>query len=303
MRKRPPLYTLQLLSFLITLLPTCAAMSFKPKPIQMAHIQNNPTSSSSPPTLFLHGLDSSSHTWRDVLTELQTPAVAVDLRGCGSSPSGDCYEDDFSCEALVEDVHHFVTSHSFLKERGPFVLVGHSMGGRIAAAYAATYPSHVSSLIIEDMDMKRRSVNPVPITLSQTFERGGKTKEELVQRLQKAGYPTERVEKWVAEGRISQKGEEWWSDVNPLFRVLCYQHIFDNDSGTTTWDILASSKIPCHVMVADEKYTVCDEDTIQDMVKRMERCKVLRYPNGYHSIHNSKRDEFMKDLRRIISTC
>ena len=43
------------------------------------------------PVLFIHGLDSSKHTWRDVNKLLQGQgydSVSVDLRGWGSSPLG-----------------------------------------------------------------------------------------------------------------------------------------------------------------------------------------------------------------------
>ena len=84
--------------------------------------------SSGPTTLFIHGLDSSSHTWRDVQTSLSTPSIAIDCRGCGESELG--APDSFSPDALVEDVKSLVKSHPLL-QNNRFVLVGHSMGGEL----------------------------------------------------------------------------------------------------------------------------------------------------------------------------
>ncbi len=89
-----------------------------------------------PPTLLLHGLDSSSHTWRSILSEIQTPAVAVDLRGCGYTDLGNA--NDFSPDAIVEDIHAFVSKHEYFQkkdedkdfsngEKKKFVICGHSM--------------------------------------------------------------------------------------------------------------------------------------------------------------------------------
>ena len=48
-------------------------------------------SSKWPTVLFIHGLDSSKHTWRDINRRLQDDgfnSVSIDLRGWGSSPLG-----------------------------------------------------------------------------------------------------------------------------------------------------------------------------------------------------------------------
>ena len=87
---------------------------------------NNGSPLTPPPVLLLHGLDSSSHTWRTILSELATPAVAVDLRGCGHSDLGN--PDEFSPDAIVEDLHTFVSNHDYFNvSEKKFVVCGHSM--------------------------------------------------------------------------------------------------------------------------------------------------------------------------------
>ena len=125
---------LLLISFVLNIESTLA-LSFtmnESKAVKLSHRENQRTSipqednKSPPPTLFLHGLDSSSHTWRTILNKLETPAVAVDLRGCGYSDLGN--PDEFSPDAIVEDLHAFVSSHDYfnVSER-KFVICGHSM--------------------------------------------------------------------------------------------------------------------------------------------------------------------------------
>jgi len=204
--------------------------------------------------------------------------------------------------------------------------------------YAAKYPQDVAALVIEDMDIKKRSVNPVPLDVKKVYafhrdgivvgdEEGGEkakstttaTKEDIIHSLVKVGYPMERVEKWSKEGRIrflqdnddtNKADGKWWSDVNPQFRVLCYKHIFDTNSGEEAWANIAAASssshnsFPCHLMVADPELTVCDENSIDDMMDKMKgassRFKVQRYPGATHSIHNSARKAFMKDLEDVI---
>ncbi len=112
--------------------------------VKLSHRQNNfNVGAGHVPLLLIHGLDSSSHTWRSILSELKTPAVAIDVRGCGSSDLGS--PDDFSPDSIVEDIHEFVSSHDFFQRVGAgdsgsddadddlkkntqkFVICGHSM--------------------------------------------------------------------------------------------------------------------------------------------------------------------------------
>ena len=88
-----------------------------------------------PTTVLVHGLDSSKQTWTGVLSKLHeasVPAVALDQRGHGESPLGD--PDAFSTEALARDIIHAVEVIHAIQR--PWILVGHSMGGKTAMQLA-----------------------------------------------------------------------------------------------------------------------------------------------------------------------
>eukprot|EP00581_Thalassiosira_minuscula_P010680 CAMPEP_0183726030 /NCGR_PEP_ID=MMETSP0737-20130205/22174_1 /TAXON_ID=385413 /ORGANISM="Thalassiosira miniscula, Strain CCMP1093" /LENGTH=322 /DNA_ID=CAMNT_0025957239 /DNA_START=56 /DNA_END=1024 /DNA_ORIENTATION=+ len=290
--------------------------------LSISYVESQGKDSGGPPTLFIHGLDSSSQTWSGVQQSLATPSVAIDCRGCGRSDLGDVNK--FSPDALVEDVKSLVQSHALLRNKS-FVLVGHSMGGRVAMCYAAKYPNDVSSLVIEDMDIKRRSVNSNFIKKfdekkAMAFSRRHETLDGVKKELDSIGYPSDMYTKWIDEGRISEDSGDndgkIWSDVNPAFRALCYRTIFDSDSGTDSWSIIVrniqqqtTGGTPVvHLMVAGIG-TVCDEKSIEHMQQTMSSFQegdssplsVKTYTQGTHSIHNSVREEFMSDLSQIIN--
>ncbi len=50
-------------------------------------------------------------------------------------------------DGVVADLHSLLAAN---EERGPYVLVGHSLGGLLARLYAASYPSEVVGLILVD---------------------------------------------------------------------------------------------------------------------------------------------------------
>ena len=69
-----------------------ASRTFLADSVAAASTRSGSTPKKRPPVLFIHGLDSSKHTWRDVNTILQDQgydSVSVDLRGWGSSSLGE----------------------------------------------------------------------------------------------------------------------------------------------------------------------------------------------------------------------
>ena len=297
-----------------------------PSIIDLAFVENQGQGSSAtcsdggpttrPTTLLIHGLDSSSHTWRGVQEGLSTPSIAIDCRGCGRSELGD--PQDFTPEAIADDIKRLADAHPLLQDN-KFVVVGHSMGGRVGMCYAAKYPGDVAALVVEDMDTRRRSVqsNFIPEfdeVKAIAFDRQQSSMDSLRDAFGDIGYPSDMVEKWIGEGRVynveveegNEKVQRVWSDVNPAFRALCYRTIFDSDCGTEAWSTIANHvkranhDIALYLMVAGIG-TVCDDASIDDMKKTMGDClSVKTYSEGTHSIHNSARNEFMADLKEVI---
>ncbi|MEK6566408.1 MAG: alpha/beta fold hydrolase [Bacteroidota bacterium] len=95
--------------------------------------------------LFLHGLGTSSSTWIHVLPHLARKhnVFALDFPGFGFSriTSG---KPTFTIQELCETVEAFVVK----TVRLPFILVGHSLGGWIAAEYAIRHQADIARLVL-----------------------------------------------------------------------------------------------------------------------------------------------------------
>jgi len=201
-----------------------------------------------PTTLLIHGLDSSSHTWRNVLKDISTPAVAIDARGCGMTPLGD--PNEFTEESIVADIYKLVCNHPLFqgdnKELQPFVIVGHSMGGRLAMSFSKAYPQYIAALVIEDMDIRKRPLADCDIRSSNrdvtlTFDRNLKLSKEadVVDRFLKEGYPESFVKRWLGDDRITlQSDGQYYSQINPAFRLLCYETFFETNHGEEVWQAI-----------------------------------------------------------------
>ncbi len=105
---------------------------------------NTVRSGSGPSIVFLHGLGMTAHTWDAVAARLSDrfEVVAVDLPGHGDSP---CPEDPaaFTRDAALADLDEVLATLD-----GPAVLVGHSLGGYLALAHAATRPDVARGIVV-----------------------------------------------------------------------------------------------------------------------------------------------------------
>ena len=93
--------------------------------------------------LLLHGFGESLTTWRAVFDALAAGhrVVALDLPGLGSSAKPDV---SYSLPAMTERLSRFVDRWT----SGPLVVVGHSMGGELAASLALARPDRVKLLVL-----------------------------------------------------------------------------------------------------------------------------------------------------------
>ncbi len=93
--------------------------------------------------MFLHHFAGSARTWRPVIDRLadRYRCVAPDLRGFGGS---DAPAQGYAVRDYADDVAGLVAT----MQLEAYVLVGHSMGGKIALALAARQPRGLTALVL-----------------------------------------------------------------------------------------------------------------------------------------------------------
>jgi len=99
------------------------------------------------PLVLLHGLTGHARTWDRLAAEMAADyrVLAFDQRGHGDSdpaPDG-----DYSVDTMVADLALFADALGLRT----FTLLGLSMGGRVAIAYAGAHPERVERLVIVDI--------------------------------------------------------------------------------------------------------------------------------------------------------
>ncbi|MFI5734829.1 alpha/beta fold hydrolase [Kribbella sp. NPDC051587] len=97
-----------------------------------------------PPVVLLHGLSGNITRWDHIAPELakHRRVLALDQRGHGASARTPSY----SFESMRDDLLEFVDALAL----PPFLLVGHSMGGTVAALFAEHHSDRLTGLVLVD---------------------------------------------------------------------------------------------------------------------------------------------------------
>ena len=99
--------------------------------------------------ILVHGYGEHLGRYHAVAEDLIAAGAVVygaDHRGHGNSSGERVLIDDYS--GVVEDVHRIVSQARTAYRNLPLVLIGHSMGGLIAARYAQEHPEAVQALVL-----------------------------------------------------------------------------------------------------------------------------------------------------------
>ena len=111
--------------------------------IESLQIYAAETGEGSPALVFVHYWGGSRRTWSEIIARLSNRfrCIALDLRGWGKS---DRQTDDYSLFAQADDVAGVIESLD-VKD---FVLIGHSMGGKIAQILAGRRPAGLRAVVL-----------------------------------------------------------------------------------------------------------------------------------------------------------
>lgn len=102
-----------------------------------------------PSLIIIHGLFGMSDNWNSLGKEFAKHFMVhiIDLRNHGRSP----HSDNFNYDIMCQDVLEYIEDHNI---ESP-VLLGHSLGGKVAMKFAFTYPKKTERLIVADISPRR----------------------------------------------------------------------------------------------------------------------------------------------------
>nr|WP_255726763.1 2-succinyl-6-hydroxy-2,4-cyclohexadiene-1-carboxylate synthase [Sporosarcina sp. ACRSM] len=240
-----------------------------------------------PTVVLLHGFTGSTATWTEVSKRLTGVArtVAIDLTGHGKT-TAPVESDRYEMDQQVKDLEALF-DHLGLRS---FVLVGYSMGGRIALAYTILYPDRVSSLILESASPGLRSEN-------ERVERC-QADHQLAEKLETDGLPAfvdfwENIPLFHSQKRLSDEvrqtirqerlGQRATGLANSLRGI-------GTGSQPSYWSRLGTVHMP--VLLLTGEYDTKFINISREMGEHFPTVRHETIPDAGHAIHVEKPDVF-----------
>ena len=99
--------------------------------------------------IIIHGLFGMSDNWHSLGKQFAKyyRGHLIDLRNHGRSP----HTEDFNYDVMCGDLLEYMEEHNIHKP----ILLGHSLGGKVAMKFAFTYPEKIEKLIVADIAPRR----------------------------------------------------------------------------------------------------------------------------------------------------
>jgi len=249
------------------------------------------------PLVLLHGFTGHARTWDDFAASMadRFRVLALDQRGHGDSdraPHG-----DYRIAAMAQDLAAFADALC----PGPFSLVGLSMGGRVAIAYAGSHAGRVERLVLVDIGPEmapegsarvRTMVANVPEELAS---------EEQAYRLLRAAaprYSDSLIRHRVKHGfnRLPGGRLAWKYD-----KTLRAQAKEEHRDMPDLWPDLARIACPTLVVRGIES-DVLSPQIAKRMLETLPDGRLVEIPDAGHTVPGDQPEAFLKAVRSFLES-
>lgn len=257
------------------------------------------------PMLFVHGFGNEAHVWDDVAPSVAPyyRTLAVDLRGHGDSDRHPDARYDY--DAHVEDLEAVTAGLGC--ER--LVLVGHSLGGRVALLFAARHPDRLAGLVLVDCgpELDPRGVVRIQIDSGREAEVRFASPREYVGVLARA-YPAARPEtltRMAEHGLRREADGRWAPKLDPAFRRLAapgdpeQARVREATSARTLWEALERVTCPT-LVVRGAASDVLAPQTADRMEEMLPQGRLAVVPQAGHSVMVDNPEGFRDALTGFV---
>lgn len=252
-----------------------------------------------PVVILLHGMNNGIATWKPTIGALAQDfrVLVIDQRGNGKTPA---LGDDYSAEAMARDVKALMT-HLRIQRAS---LIGHSLGGRTALAFAKLFPESLDRVIVEDMSIGiAQDTKPEIVAKNRAYATAIShlpplpldAAAEQIKHLFKDDV--EKAKRFL--NRVSMGTDRTTGNVRldraPAAVLWGFQAMTEDYSAA-----LAQFHGPKLLLAADSTLSpfVTDEGAA---VAERAGMQVMRVAGANHSVHGSKPDEFNQIARAFLS--
>ena len=250
------------------------------------------------PMVIIHGLYGSSDNWMSIAKQLSADfeIYLIDLRNHGNSP----HSDEFSIPVMSEDVFEFFIDLKLTD----VVLIGHSLGGKVAMEFASVYQYLLKKLIVVDIaprnylekDFIGRSKHKEIIDILKNADLSKyKNRSEALEDLGKIDESGRLKFFMMKNIKRKKTGElEWKINIKVIadnLSIILNQSDFD----------IREIKIPTLFIKAEKSDYITATDIVE-ISSKMQDVSFETIKGASHWLHSEKPQEFIDVVRKFINT-
>lgn len=260
------------------------------------------TSGKGIPLVILHGLYGSSDNWMQIARMVpdRYQVIAVDLRNHGASPHATSH----TYPEMVTDLAWLF--HELAIEKAH--LLGHSMGGKVAIAFANDYPEKVLSLTVADIAPKNYLRTPASAIQYDFHKRILRVLSELdlskiesrkmVEEKLAAAIPEQLVRQFLLKNLHRVKHQFEWKINVPVLKASL-DHIINGVDAEEFDDRIPMLHFPVLFIKGSLSGYIQEED--HAIIRRMyPEAKIEVIQDATHFLHTEKPEAFVAVLMPFI---
>lgn len=242
-----------------------------------------------PQILLLHGGNQSAHSWDLVSLHLSDRfhVFALDQRGHGDSEWSP--EQDYSIDAKAADAIAFIEDQGLTNP----IVIGHSMGGRIALAMAVQNPGFARALVVVDVGPEISTEGAQVIHNFVVHNVEFDDLDEFVERV--AEYDKfrsrEHIERTVKYNMLRRADGKYISKVDHR-RVPV-------SSSDLTLDDVSTIDFPT-LIVRGADSNILEPDAARRFVDRLPNGQLVTVPDAGHNVHGANTPVFLTEVGRFL---
>ena len=238
------------------------------------------------PIIILHGLFGLSDNWFSIgkLLSENYQVIIPDLRNHGQSP----HSSIFNYDVMAADITELMDD----LELPSAIIMGHSMGGKVAIKFALDYPERTEKLIVVDMSMRQYAERQLQLGIIKAmmaidFEKIDARSE--ISELLKHSISDEKVRLFIMKNlyRVTRTQLGWRPDLRSIYQNIDY--VFEAISGDVAYEG------PSLFIHGDDSDYVLESDT-KEIYLHFPGAVFKVVPDAGHWVHADNPEGFLKEV-------
>lgn len=242
------------------------------------------------PVIILHGILGISDNWVTIARRLaeKFEVFIPDQRNHGQSP----HSDTFNYFALADDLYEFIEDHQLSQP----ILIGHSMGGKVAMNYTLEHPHRIDKLIVVDISVRnyparRQHLDIMDAMLSVDFNLN--TSREEIEKIVVAKIKSPSIAGFIMKNlyRIGKNRLAWRLNINSIYNNI--ENVFEGV------DLPYISDVPALFVKGGASDYILDED-YPLILQKFPNAIFKTIENASHWVHADAPNELCKIFSEFL---